>query len=202
MAELRLPTDSFSMEVVVAPADHDSARAKLEARGGVRPFAVLCPFTTRAHKHWVEERWAALAACIEDTLGLDAVVLGGTDAVGRSRRLQEIGHGRLIDLTGATTLGESAALLQQASLVVGVDTGLTHVSLALQKPTVALFGATCPYLDTATPAGVVLYHQYPCSPCHRRPTCDGRFPCVKTIGVDEVMRAARDVLSRGVIGSS
>ena len=43
-------------------------------------------------------------------------------------------------------LPELATLLAGASLVVGVDTGLTHLAAALGAPTVALFTATDPKL--------------------------------------------------------
>ena len=43
-------------------------------------------------------------------------------------------------------LPEAAALLAQASAVVGVDTGLTHLAVALGVPTVGLYVATEPGL--------------------------------------------------------
>jgi heptosyltransferase-1 len=44
------------------------------------------------------------------------------------------------------TLPELAALLSRAALVVGVDTGLTHLAAALGTPTIALFTVTDPRL--------------------------------------------------------
>ncbi|TMH46191.1 MAG: lipopolysaccharide heptosyltransferase 1, partial [Betaproteobacteria bacterium] len=44
------------------------------------------------------------------------------------------------------TLPELASLLSRATLVVGVDTGLTHLAAAVGTPTVALFTATDPRL--------------------------------------------------------
>ena len=40
------------------------------------------------------------------------------------------------------SLAQCAALLADARLAVGVDTGLTHLSAALDTPTAALFAAT------------------------------------------------------------
>jgi heptosyltransferase-1 len=44
------------------------------------------------------------------------------------------------------TLPEAAALLARASAVVGVDTGLTHLAVALGCPTIGLYVATEPGL--------------------------------------------------------
>ena len=58
-------------------------------------------------------------------------------------------HRNLLDL-GQFTLGEAEAALALAQLtvdaVVAVDTGLAHLSAALDKPTVALYGPTSPGL--------------------------------------------------------
>jgi heptosyltransferase-1 len=47
---------------------------------------------------------------------------------------------------GVATLAEAAALLAHASHVVGVDTGLTHLAVALGRPTVGVYCATRPRL--------------------------------------------------------
>jgi heptosyltransferase-1 len=195
---LGVSPDSFPMEVAPAATARDGARRVLLAHGVTGPYAVLCPFTTRDQKHWPEERWATLAAALGRDFGLTPVVLGGAGDGGKGRRLREAATGRVVDLTGRTTLGESAAVVEGASLVIGVDTGLTHMSVAFARPTVALFGATRPYLDAGTPKARVLYHPYPCSPCRRRPNCDRRFPCMAAIETDEVLHAARRLFDRSM----
>ena len=46
----------------------------------------------------------------------------------------------------AASLGEMAALLAHSWLVAGVDTGLTHLAVALGRPTVGIYCATRPEL--------------------------------------------------------
>ena len=55
------------------------------------------------------------------------------------------------DLVGALSLPEAAAVLQRASLFIGNDSGLMHLSAAAGAPTIGLFGPT----DASTygPAG-------------------------------------------------
>ena len=79
-------------------------------------------------------------------------------------------------------------MIKHASMLVGVDTGLTHMGIAFNVPTVALFGSTGPYTDTTRDNAVVLYHKMNCSPCRRNPTCDGDFTCMKKITIGEVMQ--------------
>jgi 4-amino-4-deoxy-L-arabinose transferase-like glycosyltransferase len=82
------------------------------------------------------------------------------------------------------------AAIADAALLIGVDTGLTHIGSALAVPTVALFGSTCPYLDPVAHRSVVLYEKLACSPCRRNPTCDGRFDCMRALEVERVMSEA------------
>ena len=196
METLGLPVEPFRMEVAVAPEARESVSTLLQARGVDGRYAILCPFTTRDQKHWREERWAALALALENTFGLAVLVLGGPADRAKCKHFREMASARLTDLTGMTTIGEAAAIVEKASLVIGVDTGLTHMGVAFERPTVALFGATYPYLNPGTPRAAVIYHPYPCSPCRRRPTCDGRFPCMAAIEIDEVVRAAQRLLER------
>ncbi|MFP4280951.1 MAG: glycosyltransferase family 9 protein, partial [Halochromatium sp.] len=84
----------------------------------------------------------------------------------------------------------------RARLVVGVDTGLSHMGIAFERPTVLLFGSTCPYTQTGRATARVLYHHRQCSPCRRRPTCDGAFTCMREIQVDEVMATLLELLGQ------
>jgi heptosyltransferase-1 len=105
-----------------------------------------------------------------------------------------LGDLRVENWVGVHPLGVSAALIQGADAVIGVDTGLTHMGIAAGVPTVALFGSTCPYTQTGRDNVRVIYHALPCSPCKRRPTCGGHFDCMGGIRPVEVLDALRQVM--------
>ena len=156
-------------------------------------YAVFAPFTTRPQKHWREDAWQALAVAVRDQLGLTPVILGGSADREAARRIVDATPGA-ITLVGVTSLPEAAALVAGAALVVGVDTGLTHMGPAFGTPTVALFGSTRPYLDAGRPDASVIWLGLPCSPCRRRPSCGGAFSCLHDIHPERVMHEARAVL--------
>lgn len=193
---LGLPTDGFAMAVHYDQDEAAFADRLIADEGLGAGFATLCPFTTRPQKHWFEERWATLATRITEELGLTPVLLGGPGDREAARRIRALGSTRLLDLVGGTSLTQAAALIDRASLLVAVDTGLGHMGIALGTPSLLLFGSTRPYLVTGRDDARVLYHPLPCSPCKRRPTCDGAFTCMQLIEVDEVIAAARAVLVR------
>ena len=159
-------------------------------------FAVFAPFTTRPQKHWFEDAWQALAPRVRDELGLAPVILGGPADTAAAERIAAATPG-VVQLAGATRLPEAAALIRHAGLLVGVDTGLTHMGTAFNTPTVAIFGSTRPYLDTCRPNGRVIWLGLECSPCRRRPTCNGAFTCLRDISPQRVIDEARAVLEAG-----
>ena len=159
-------------------------------------FAVFAPFTTRPQKHWFEDAWQALAPRVRDELGLAPVILGGPADTAAAERIAAATPG-VVQLAGATRLPEAAALIRHAGLLVGVDTGLTHMGTAFNTPTVAIFGSTRPYLDTCRPNGKVIWLGLECSPCRRRPTCNGAFTCLRDISPQRVIDEARAVLEAG-----
>jgi heptosyltransferase I len=185
-------TADFRLEVHPGPGARQEAAVLRASRGVETPYAVLAPFTTRPQKHWREERWGPLALRIGEELGLRPLLLGGPGDRGAAARIASgAGEGGLVDLTGATSLGAAAALVEGASLVVGVDTGLTHLGVAMARPTVALFGSTLPYTHAPGHGVTVLHTPMACAPCRTHPTCGGAWTCMERLEGGTVLEAAR-----------
>lgn len=181
-------TAPYRMDVAVGLAPRAAAAVALAAAGVQGRYAVLCPYTTRPQKHWFDDRWAALAQGLRAT-GITPVLLGGPGDAALAPAITEHAPG-LVSLVGRLPLDDTVAVIAGSTLLIGVDTGLTHIASALGVPTVALFGSTRPYLDACTPRTTVLYAGLPCSPCRRHPTCGGRFDCMRAFEVDAVLRSA------------
>lgn len=175
------------------PADAHAVAMRLRELGVAGPYVALCPFTTRPQKHWLEERWAALASALRERFGVDTVLLGGPDDAAAAERIAAAAPGTR-SLVGRTTLPEGAAAIAGASLVIGVDTGLTHMGMLSATPTFALFGSTVPYTEVFQATDRIFYKNLPCAPCKRHPTCDGRFDCMREIGSGELLAHAAQVL--------
>jgi heptosyltransferase-1 len=171
-------------------------RAELGAtgRGIADGYIALCPFTTRPQKHWIERYWPELVQRLHDAGLGPCVLFGGPGDVEAAARIAAATPAPLINLVGQTKLPELPAWLAQARLVVGVDTGLTHIGIAVRTPTIALFGSTCPYLKGAASPLLVMYDALPCAPCRRHPTCDGRYDCMRGLTPLRVATAARQLL--------
>ena len=109
-----------------------------------RSYAVLLHAASRKPKAWPDERWIALGRLLAES-GHVPVLPGGTQAEREhAARLAAAIPGALA--APATSLADACALLGHASLVAGVDTGLTHLAVALGRPTAGIYCATRPEL--------------------------------------------------------
>ncbi|PXA88420.1 ADP-heptose--LPS heptosyltransferase [Caulobacter sp. D4A] len=104
-----------------------------------KPYVLLVPGGSahRPEKRWPVESYAQLAALLKSK-GLDIVIIGGPQESAMARQIQKAA-GQARDLTGRTDFAQLAVLGAKAALVVGNDTGPTHLLAAAGAPTIALF---------------------------------------------------------------
>jgi len=193
--ELGLETEDFRMEVPLSEEDRSFIEGWIREEGLEQGYAVAIPFTTRPQKHWFEDRWAELLDRVTEDLGLPTVILGGPGDEEALERIRATTKNRPRSLVGKTSLTQAAGAIGKAALVIGVDTGLSHMGIAFDRPTVTIFGSNIPYTEPPTDRAKVLVHWLECSPCKGNPTCDGDYTCLKLITVDDVLVAAREVLA-------
>lgn len=127
---------------------------------------VLLHGASWASKLWPPSMWVALAKQATER-GLEVVLPWG-DAH-EHQRAEQIAQRCGAEPLPQSGLDELAQRLAGAALVVGVDSGLSHLSAALGVPTVVLYGATDSHLTGCRgDRAVSLQAQFPCSPCLSR----------------------------------
>lgn len=105
-------------------------------------YAVIMPSASRDDKLWPEQDWQAVFDRLTDE-GLQLKLLAGNDA--EMQRAQALVAGRRNALVlPRMDLTEAARCLAGARLMVGLDSGLTHLSAALGRPTIGIYKASTP----------------------------------------------------------
>ncbi|WP_370977767.1 glycosyltransferase family 9 protein [Agaribacterium sp. ZY112] len=148
-------------------------------------FAVICPFTTREQKHWSDDYWQQLVLRIRGRYQLKTIILGARHEGTKGQQLAR--RCGAINLAGQTGLQDAINIMRKASIVIGVDNGLTHISQAMTVPSLALFGPSCPYRHSGCDNSRVLFMDLNCSPCKRKPSCGGTYDCMKDLNPDFVL---------------
>ncbi len=124
--------------------DYAIAQHFVEESAAGEPYAVFLHATTRDDKHWPEARWRDLLALMA-TSGLRIKLpWGAPHEEARARRLAE--GFDYVEVLPRLSLEKVARELAGAKMVVSVDTGLSHMAAALDRPNFTLYGPTDPGL--------------------------------------------------------
>jgi heptosyltransferase-3 len=129
-------------EVTVRMEEDDLAAARTVAGDG--PFVLIHPYTRWIFKMWGPEKWAALHRLVEGKSGIRALFTTAPGEVEGGIRREILAAG----IPEESFVGEPLPIRQVGALIalstayVGIDTMVTHLSAAIGKPTVAVFGPT------------------------------------------------------------
>ncbi len=140
----QLFAQSLGYELPQVQGDYGIARHFLH-QTSEKNYVVFIHSTTRADKHWEESEWQKLIEKITSLSDCEIhLPWGNEQEKARAERLAQV-DSKVIVLP-KLTLTELAKQLANAKTVVSVDTGLAHLTAALDKPNITLYGATDPKL--------------------------------------------------------
>ncbi|OIX96528.1 lipopolysaccharide heptosyltransferase RfaC [Pantoea sp. Ae16] len=136
---------SLGYEKPATQGDYAIAAHFLTPRIEAAPsWLVFLHATTRDNKHWPEAHWRELIGLLQPT-GLQIRLPWG--AIHEQQRAQRLAEGfSHVEVLPKLTLEQVAQQLAGARAVVSVDTGLSHLTAALDRPNITLFGPTDPGL--------------------------------------------------------
>ena len=145
-------------------------------------------------KRWPEEKFALLVNKIIEKYKVTVIILGDLKERDLLLNIETGLQGKAINLTGRTTLTQSAAIINRADLFIGNDGGLLHIAVALKRKTISFFGPVDPRVYGPYPPDearhIVLRKTLECSPCYhkfRLNPCLRSKECLESISVNEVM---------------
>ena len=146
-------------------------------------------------KQWPVEHWRELIGRLVVRLGARIVLVGGPGdrTVARSI-LENRPCPDVADWTGCLGLDELAAVLKEADLFVGADSGPAHLAAAVGTPAVVLFSGTNSPRQWQ-PCGEhvsVVRHAVECSPCHRRRCSRPGHPCMRGLTPERIAEAVEE----------
>jgi ADP-heptose:LPS heptosyltransferase len=169
-----------------------------------RPLVLIHPGPTWPVKQWPQESWVALVKALQ-AQGLKNIVQLGAAVQSYSN----LGAGDISAIPGAVslvdklTLEESLALISQADLFAGIDSGLLHAAACFRVPAVGVWGATSPkFLFAESESRDFVVSGVECQGCHHRfprlhfvTGCPYDIRCMKTIAVEAVAKACEKLLA-------
>lgn len=192
-----LPAPIDNPKLVVSEAAVHAVQQKLQQQGivnaTVRPV-IFCPGAEYGEaKRWPVEHYATLATQLAQQQ-IPVWLLGSSKDHPTGEAIRHLSPG-VHNLCGNTSLSEAIAILSFARFVITNDSGLMHVSAALDTPLVALFGSSSPgYTPPLSIHAQVVSLGLSCSPCFKRScplTGDEHLRCLRDISPEHVLALAK-----------
>ncbi|MES2461090.1 MAG: glycosyltransferase family 9 protein [Armatimonadota bacterium] len=141
---LGIPRVAPKPQRYLADGQKPAAQTLLAQAVGSGPVVGCIVGASTPEKTWPVERWAALAGLLK-ARGARVVLLGGPAEAETAKRIMEAAQGAVAaNLVGQTPLTTLASVMAQTEVVVGGDSGPTHLAVGVGTPVVGLYGVTDP----------------------------------------------------------
>lgn len=200
---------SYPMEIYFSREEEGAAAQWLKERGiqaggiiGFHPGTSV--FKSHARKRWAPEKFAALIDRLSALYpGYKFLLFGGPEEASLKKEIKgKCASGDRVLEVNLPGIRQTASVMKSCALFITNDSGLMHLSAALQVPTVAIFGPTNPkwLFPWKCPSRVVRFDNG-CAPCFRYSPVPMRcgagqdFSCIEKIDVRDVLEAAASLLN-------
>jgi len=159
---------------------------------------VIHPTASCLSKTWPGERFAEAADKLVQKYGFKVVIVSGPKDMQKAQEVIKNMRVKALNLSGKTSISQLASLLRRCQLFISTDSGPMHVASALGVPVITIFGRSQAGLSPKRwgPLGEknkVLYKTVGCTICLAH-NCQKDFACLKATSVEDVLRAAEEIL--------
>lgn len=183
---------------IVVPAEVKNRIANRVQEISNKKIVAIFPGGSIREKQWPIERFREVARFVVER-GYNIAVVGGREDAALGEIISE-GINQRMNLCGRLSLLESAAVIDQAELLITGDSGIMHIASGLGTKMVALFGpGNIKKWASKNDNTVVVSKNLSCSPCSQfgyTPRCKNDVACMKQITVEEVYAKAIELLER------
>lgn len=132
-----------------------------------KPYLVFLHGTTWPNKHYPEVYWQELAQQAVKKKFFVCLAWYTEEEHERAKRIAALHHN--IKILPLLTIKQLTSIIATSKGVIGLDTGLGHLAVALNVPTLLLWGPSNANLSSANTANSIhLQADYPCAPCNKR----------------------------------
>lgn len=180
------------VSAIAADPDFDQSPWNYSAQNKI---LALCPGAEYGpSKRWPAAYFAEVALDFLNQSG-QVWILGGPKDQEVADEIQKICEGACVNFVGKTSLPDAIDLLDMASIVVTNDSGLMHITAAVQTPLVVVYGSTSPGFTPPLSSDVkILSLQLECSPCFERTCRFKHYHCMTELLPKQVLAAMKTLL--------
>jgi ADP-heptose:LPS heptosyltransferase len=168
LAPLGIDEGPVSFNFQIKPAADATIKKWLEQQQvAQKEFVLISPGSPRKKKKWDLKSYAALADLILSNTKMKVILLRAPNEYEDCRTVVDRSQKKPI-IAPPTTFNEAAALVKNSKLLICNDGGVNHLSVALDIPSLAIFGNTA--WEIWSPEGFFPHHYHLVNPNWKRMT--------------------------------
>jgi lipopolysaccharide heptosyltransferase II len=160
-----------------------------------RPWTILHPGSTAPSRRYPPENFATVAERLAVAHGLQILFTGTGPEMELIESIREKMRTDSFSLAGRLGIGEFAALISKAPLLISNNTGPVHLAAALGTPVVDIYALTNPQHTPWMVPHRTLIHDVPCKYCYKSICPMGHHNCLRLVSPNEVIKAALELLA-------
>jgi lipopolysaccharide heptosyltransferase II len=162
-----------------------------------QPYFVVHPGASAPSRRWPAARFGAAAELIARDSGCVAVWTGDATEAALIDGARQPAPVASVSLAGLLDLGELAALIAGARVLVANNTGPVHIAAAVGTPVVDLYALTNPQHTPWKARARVLNADVPCRNCLKSDCPSGHHQCLRGVPVKAVATASLELMEPG-----
>jgi lipopolysaccharide heptosyltransferase II len=176
--------------------NHNHKNTKIKSLIEEKSLLILCPGAAYGPaKCWPAEYFAEIAN-YKKSKDWQVILLGSKADESMGHTIQKLTKNACINLIGKTSLLDALNILSFATLVISNDSGLMHLTAALDRPLIALYGSSSPeFTPPLSVKAKIIYLKLSCSPCFERQCPLMHFKCLKQLTPQIVLNAINDLIN-------
>jgi ADP-heptose:LPS heptosyltransferase len=168
-------------------------------RGGAARI-VVAPISNSRLRDWGLDKFSRLVELLAGRLDCTIALVGSPEQRDVLAPIADrVGGGRVVNLAGQTDWAQSAAVIREADLVIGNNSGVAHLAAACGTPTLAIYSGSHQPQEWGPrgPQVRALMALVPCSPCgwDKLEQCPHDHRCMKLITPEAVAAEAIEMLA-------
>ena len=167
-------------------------------------FIAINPVASWSTKSWGIKKFAVLADLLIRKYNAIILILWGPGEYSTARSTADLMKNKPLVLPD-TKLKQSAAVLNICRLLITNDSAVKHIAVALDIPTITLFGSTntAAWHPPDNNRHIAIYKDIICRPCDKVKCDNTSFPieCMEEISVEDCMNAITGILGKMGTGS-
>ncbi len=191
-----LPKNKMPQSIIITPEDKmyiDDILLRNKS-GNSDKLIVVAPGARSQIKRWDKQNFSRLCLALAGE-GWQIVLAGDAADKAVCRYIGENCCGKAVDLCAKTTIGQLAALLRKARLLITNDSAVMHLASYLNVPVAAIFGPTdetkyAPWSEKS----IAIKKDIFCRPCEKAQCCFGTLACLASVRPEDLLSQIKFLL--------